>query len=138
MNTILCHGATPDLSEQAMAAKLIKDGNIKRSYIGIAGQDTPIHRRIVYHYNLPADRSIMVISTEKNSPAEHAGVQEGDRIISFNSTPVTGIDDLHKMLTETQVGTKTNLRVLRGTEILDLQIVPLEKKKLIPGFAGIQ
>jgi S1-C subfamily serine protease len=119
---------TPDLSEKAMASKLIKDGKIKRSYIGIAGQDAPIYRRIVYHYNLPADRSRMVIPIEKNSPAEQAGVQEGDRIISFNSTPVTGIDDLHKMLTEIQVGTKTNLRVLRGTEILDLQIVPLEKK----------
>ena len=120
--------ATAINTAKFIAAKLIKDGKIKRSYIGIAGQDAPIHRRIVYHYSLPSDKSIMVISTEKNSPAEKALVQTGDRIISFNSTPVTGIDDLHKMLTETQVGVKTDIKVLRGTEILDLQIIPQERK----------
>lgn len=111
-----------------VAAKLIKDGKIKRSYIGIAGQDTPIHRRIVYYYNLPSDRSIMVISVEKNSPAEKAGLQEGDRIITFNNQPVTGIDDLHKMLTELQVGIKTDLKILRGTDIIVLKIIPWERK----------
>jgi S1-C subfamily serine protease len=120
--------ATAINTAKFIAAKLIKDGKIKRSYIGIAGQDAPIHRRIVYHYSLPSDKSIMVISIEKNSPAEKARVQTGDRIISFNSTPVTGIDDLHKMLTETQVGVKTDIKVLRGTEILDLQIIPQERK----------
>jgi S1-C subfamily serine protease len=70
----------------------------------------------------------MVISVEKNSPAEKADVQEGDRIISFDSTPVTGIDDLHKILTETRVGVKTDLKVLRGTDIIDLKIVPRERK----------
>ena len=120
--------ATAINTAKFIAAKLIKDGKIKRSYIGIAGQDAPIHRRIVYHYSLPSDKSIMVISIEKNSPAEKALVQTGDRIISFNSTPVTGIDDLHKMLTETQVGVKTNLRVLRGTEILSLQIILQERR----------
>jgi S1-C subfamily serine protease len=120
--------ATAINTAKFIAAKLIKDGKIKRSYIGIAGQDAPIHRRIVYHYSLPSDKSIMVISIEKNSPAEKALVQTGDRIISFNSTPVTGIDDLHKMLTETQVGVKTDIKVLRGTEILDLQIIPQERK----------
>jgi S1-C subfamily serine protease len=120
--------ATAINTAKFIAAKLIKDGKIKRSYIGIAGQDAPIHRRIVYHYSLPSDKSIMVISIEKNSPAEKARVQTGDRIISFNSTPVTGIDDLHKMLTETQVGVKTDIKVLRGTEILDLEIIPQERK----------
>jgi S1-C subfamily serine protease len=120
--------ATAINTAKFVAAKLIKDGKIKRSFIGIAGQDAPIHRRIVYHYNLPSDRSIMVISVEKDSPAEIARVQEGDRIISFNDKSVTSIDDLHKMLTETQVGVKTDLKVLRGTEILNLQIIPLERK----------
>jgi S1-C subfamily serine protease len=120
--------ATAINTAKFIAAKLIKDGKIKRSYIGIAGQDAPIHRRIVYHYDLPSNKSIMVISIEKNSPAEKARVQTGDRIISFNSTSVTGIDDLHKKLTETQVGVKADLKVLRGTEILDLQIIPQERK----------
>jgi S1-C subfamily serine protease len=120
--------ATAINTAKFVAAKLIKDGKIKRSYIGIAGQDVPIHRRIVYHYNLPSDKSIMVINIEKDSPAENAKLLEGDRIITFGGQPVTGIDDLHKLLTETQVGLKTGLKVLRGTDILNLEIIPLERK----------
>jgi S1-C subfamily serine protease len=120
--------ATAINTAKYVAAKLIKDGKITRSYIGIAGQDVPIHRRIVYYYNLPANKSIMVISIEKNSPAEKAGLLEGDRIITFNEQPVSGIDDLHKMLTEMQVGVKTDMKVLRGTEILNLGITPAERK----------
>ncbi len=120
--------ATAINTAKFVAAKLIKDGKIKRSFIGIAGQDAPIHRRIVYHYNLPSSKSIMVINVEQNSPAEKASVLEGDRIISFNNKPITGIDDLHKMLTETQVGVKAELQVLRGTEIMNLEIIPLERK----------
>ncbi len=120
--------ATAINTAKFIAAKLIKDGKITRSYIGIAGQDAPIHRRIVYHYNLPSDKSIMVISVERNSPAEKARLQEGDRIISFNGTTINGIDDLHKMLTEMQVGVNTNMKILRGTEILNFEITPGERK----------
>ena len=120
--------ATAINTAKFIAAKLIKDGEIKRGYIGIAGQDAPIHRRIVYHYNLPFNKSIMVTSVEANSPAEKAKVKEGDRIVSFNSAPVSGIDDLHRMLTELQVGVKTGLKVLRGTDILDLEIIPEERR----------
>lgn len=120
--------ATAINTAKFVAAKLIKDGKITRSFIGIAGQDAPIHRRIVYHYSLPSDKSIMVINVEKNSPAEKARVMEGDRIITFDDKPVRGIDDLHKMLTETQVGVKADIKVLRGTEILNLEIIPLERK----------
>jgi S1-C subfamily serine protease len=120
--------ATAINTAKFVAAKLIKDGKIKRSYIGIAGQDVPIHRRIVYHYNLPSSKSLMVINVEKDSPAEKAKLLEGDRIITFGGQPVTGIDELHKLLTETQVGIKTELKVLRGTDILNLEIVPEERR----------
>jgi S1-C subfamily serine protease len=120
--------ATAINTAKFVAARLIKDGKIKRSYIGIAGQDVPIHRRIVYHYNLPSGKCIMVINIEKDSPAENAKLLEGDRIITFGGQPVTGIDDLHKLLTETQVGVKTDLKVLRGTDILNLEIIPEERR----------
>jgi len=119
--------ATAINTAKFIAAKLIKDGKIKRSYIGIAGQDVPIHRRIVHYYNLPVNKSIMVISIEKISPASEAGIKEGDRIIEFNNKPISCIDDLHKMLTETQVNIKAGIKILRGTEILNLEIVPQER-----------
>ena len=110
-----------------VAGKLIKDGKIKRSYIGIAGQNVPIHRRIVRFYNLLVDKGILITSVERNSPAQKSGLSEGDIIIGFDEQPISGIDDLHKMLTDIQVGKKSNIRILRRTEIMDIEIIPSER-----------
>jgi S1-C subfamily serine protease len=119
--------ATAINTAKFVAGKLIKDGKIKRSYIGIAGQNVPIHRRIVRYYNLPVEKGILITSIERNSPSQKAGLSEGDIIIRFNNQPVSGIDDLHKLLTDMQVGKEGNIRILRRTEIIDLEIIPAEK-----------
>ncbi|HEX5322811.1 MAG TPA: PDZ domain-containing protein, partial [Capsulimonadaceae bacterium] len=95
--------------------------------IGVAGQDAPIHRRLVRHYELPSETGILVLSTEENSPARRAGLLEGDVIVSFNGETVAGIDDLHRILTQ-QSDHHATLRVLRRTEMLDLEITPEERK----------
>src|SRR5947208_7621226 len=59
-----------------VAGWLIKEGKIRRSYIGVAGQNVPIHRRIVRYYNLPRETGVLVVSIEKSSPAERAGLRE--------------------------------------------------------------
>ncbi len=107
-----------------VAGRLIKDGKIRRGYIGLAGQNVPILRKIVRYYNLPVENAIWIISIEKSSPAERAGVREGDLIIGFNDQPVSGIDDLHRLLTENQVGVKSVLTIIRGTELKKLDIYP--------------
>ncbi len=110
-----------------VAAKLINEGRIKRSYIGIAGQNVPIHRRIVYHYNLPVNKGVMIATIENNGPALKAGLLTGDRIVSFNDSPISGIDDLHRILSDSLVGIKSKIKILRGTDLLELEIVPTEK-----------
>ena len=112
-----------------VAAQLIKEGRVRRSYIGIAGQDIQIHRRIVRFHKLQNERSVFVISVEKNSPAERSGLQEGDIIILFKDKPVTSIDDLHRLLTEPEAGVTSRLTVLRRTEIMDFNITPEENRK---------
>src|SRR3989441_8223593 len=59
-----------------VAGRLIKDGTIKRAYIGVAGQDVPLHRRLVRHHGLPRDTGILVAGIEKDSPAQRAGLEE--------------------------------------------------------------
>src|SRR5438445_10106707 len=56
-----------------VAGWLIKEGKIRRSYVGVAGQNVPIHRRVVRFYNLPLETGVLVVSVEKNSTAERAG-----------------------------------------------------------------
>lgn len=109
-----------------VAGKLIKEGRIRRSYIGLGGQNVQLHRRIVRFHHLPVESGILVLSVENNSPAQTAGLSEGDVIIGFDGKPVAGIDDLHKVLTEEKVGVKTPLTIIRRSDKLVLDIVPEE------------
>jgi S1-C subfamily serine protease len=111
-----------------VAARLIKEGKIRRSYIGLGGQNVPLLRRFVRFFHLPVESGVLVVSVEKNSPAQRAGLSEGDVIIGFDAQPIAGIDDLHKMLTEEKVGVHTKLTILRHSEKLDLDIVPEESR----------
>jgi S1-C subfamily serine protease len=111
---------------KTIAGWLIKEGVVRRSYIGVGGQTTKIHRRLARHYQLPAETGMLVIGVEPGSPASRAGLREGDVVVEFNGQLVTGIDDLHKLLTGMQVGVRSSIVVLRSTEKLSLEIVPQE------------
>jgi S1-C subfamily serine protease len=109
-----------------VAGWLIRDGKIRRSYIGVAGQNVPLHRRVVRFYDLPLEAGVLVVSVEKDSPAERAGLREGDLIIAFNGQAIGSVHDLHKVLVGEQIGVSARLTVIRHTEKLDLPILPAE------------
>jgi S1-C subfamily serine protease len=109
-----------------VASRLLRDGRIRRSFIGISAQTVPMHRRVVRFYDLPNETGAMVLSVEENSPAKRAGLREGDIIVALEDQPVAGVDDLHRLLTDVRVGVSSGLTVLRYTEKLDLKIVPEE------------
>ncbi len=109
-----------------VAGRLIKDGKIRRGYLGIAGQNVEIHRRVVRYYHLPNEKGVLVMSTEDNSPARESGLTMGDIIIAFDNQPVTDIDDLQRILAEREIGSKTQLSVIRRTEKLEFEIAPVE------------
>lgn len=111
-----------------VAGKLINDGYIRRCNIGIAGQNVPIHRRIVRFYDLPVATGILIVSIENNSPAQKAGLVPGDIIFGFSNHPVAGIDNLHKLLTEYPAGVPAKISIIRHTENLELNVVPQEIK----------
>lgn len=124
----ICFATSIDTAK-FVAARLIRDGKISRSFIGLAGQNVPLPRRIVRYYNLPVESGILVVSFEENSPARKAGMLEGDVIIGFDDQPVAGIDDLHKLLTDERVGVKTSFVVIRRTEKITLDVLPEEAKR---------
>ena len=107
-----------------VAARLIRDGKITRSYLGVAGQSAPLHRRVVRFYDLPAESGVLVLSVEDGSPAEKASLQYGDVIVAYGEKAVSTVDDLHRLLTEEQVGKASELMVIRGTERLHLPVIP--------------
>jgi len=108
-----------------VAARLMRDGHITRSIIGVAGQNVPLHRRMVRFYDLPVETGVLVVQVEAKSPASRAGLAVGDLIVAYGESPVTSIDDLHRLLTEKEVGRKAAVTIVRQTEKFTLPIVPV-------------
>ncbi|MGC3991319.1 MAG: trypsin-like peptidase domain-containing protein [Chthoniobacteraceae bacterium] len=111
---------------QFVAAWLIKEGRIRRSSIGLAGQNVPLHPRVVRFHKLPRASGVLAMEIEPHSPAAVAGLQQGDIIVGFKGHPVASIDDLHKRLVASEIGVPSPVMVLRKTEKLFLMIVPRE------------
>jgi S1-C subfamily serine protease len=122
----ICFATSIDTAK-FVASRLIRDGKVSRSYIGLAGQNVPLPRRLVRFYNLAVESGILVVSFEENSPARTAGLREGDIIIGFDDQTTPGIDDLHKLLTEERIGKTSSLSIIRSTDKLTLNVVPAAK-----------
>jgi S1-C subfamily serine protease len=109
---------------QFIAGKLIRDGVIRRAYIGVQAQTAAINRTIARHYDLQISTGALVLHVEPNSPAEKSGLREGDLIVSLAGEPVEGVDVLHRLLTGDRVNASTPLIVLRGGQRLAMRILP--------------
>jgi S1-C subfamily serine protease len=117
---------------QFVAAWLIKERRIRRSTIGIAGQNVPLHPRVVRFHKLPNTRGVTVAEVEPNSPAAFAGIQEGDTIVGFKGQPIATIDDLHRRLVAAEIGVPSPMMLLRKTEKIFLTVVPAELRPASP------
>jgi S1-C subfamily serine protease len=113
-----------------IAGWLIKEGRIRRGYIGVAGQTAPLHRRVARFYHLANESGAMVVSVEKGSPAEQSRIRPDDVIVAFNDEPIASVHDLHKKLVGDRIGTPCKLTVLRGTEQLMIYVTPAEMPAL--------
>ena len=112
-----------------VASRLIRDGRIRRGYIGIAGQNVDVPRATARANQLAVSSGVLVTSVEAHSPAERAGFKKGDVILTFAQNAVTGVDDLHRMLSEEQIGLASPLLVLRGGERRAISVVPVESAR---------
>lgn len=111
---------------QLITGWLVKEGYVRRSYVGVAGGAVPIHARVRRHHQLTQSRGVLVHSVEPGSPAQAAGVREGDIIMAFKGQTIAGVDDLLRKLVGTEIGVESILQILRGTELLELRIIPQE------------
>jgi S1-C subfamily serine protease len=109
---------------QFIASKLIREGVVRRSYIGVQAQTASLNRAIAHHYDLKIATGALVIAAEPHSPAGTAGLQEGDLIVALEDETVEGVDVLHRLLNEGRIGKPTRLTILRGSRRLELKVVP--------------
>jgi len=116
--------AVPANTAKFVAARLIKDGRIRRSYIGIAGQNVPLSRRMVRALALPAPGAVRVLSVEPEGPAARAGLFQGDLILAFGGRPTASIDDLLRILADHPAGESVLLTIFKAEQPEELAVVP--------------
>jgi len=109
---------------RVIAGWLITEGHVRRARIGVAGQNVPISRRYVRHFDLPRETGVRAIQVERGGPAEKAGLREGDLIVGLGEEVIGGVDDLHRLLTGHEATRENVLKVIRFTERIDLAIQP--------------
>ena len=111
-----------------VVVQLLRDGRVRRGYLGIAGANIALPRRIARHFELSNLRTVRVESVEANGPARAAGLEVGDLIVAFDGATVEGIDSLHRLLTVERIGKPLPVSVIRGAQKLELRVTPLEVK----------
>jgi S1-C subfamily serine protease len=121
----ICFATAIDTAK-VVVAQILRHGRVRRGWLGIAGQNTPLSRRMVRYHELEIESGVRIASVESGSPAEKAGLREGDVVVSYDGMAVAGIDDVHRLLTETRVGQEAPIVVLRRGEKLVRPIVATE------------
>lgn len=111
-----------------VVSQLLTQGRVRRGYLGLAGRQRPLERRLVRFHRLSHEYAVEAISVDPMGPAAQAGLQEGDLIIAINGQPLSSVDDLHLFLAEWPIGQEVVLTILRGLERRDLRVRPGEAR----------
>jgi S1-C subfamily serine protease len=109
-----------------VASRLIAEGRVRRSYVGLAGHRTPIGRRLALAHRTAAF-GIRVTSVEPQSPASAAGLQPGDLLVSFAGVSIAGVDDLHRVLTSDRIGVPCAMSWVREGRLMQGVVLPWER-----------
>jgi S1-C subfamily serine protease len=118
--------AIPVNTAKLVAGQLIRHGRVRRARLGVAGQSVQRSPHAVRQDGLRTDRGVLVVGVEPGSPADEAGLQEGDLLLALDGEEIADIDDLHRLLTEDRVGRAAVLAVERRGHRLDIGVTPSE------------
>jgi S1-C subfamily serine protease len=110
-----------------VVGELVRHGRVRRAYIGISAQQFTLSRRRQLAAGLAQDSAVMVAAVEPESPAERAGIAAGDIILALDGSPVTGADDLIRMLAGDKIGRTVEFAMLRNGSRRVLSLVPSER-----------
>jgi S1-C subfamily serine protease len=113
-----------DATTRAILGSLMRDGRVRRAYLGVAGGTRPLPPPLAR--DLGRGRALEVVQLLEPSPAAKAGVRPGDLIVELDGRPIEGVGDLQRLLVGELVGRPCRLRVARGTGLLDLPLTPTE------------
>jgi len=114
--------AVPIQTAQRIALLLLRDGEVRRAFLGVGGQSVPLGRLAVRAHELEGIAGVLVLHVDASSPASRAGLKEGDVIVALGDRRIQAVDDLHRILVEAMIGVKTTVTILRGKNKIELPI----------------
>jgi S1-C subfamily serine protease len=123
----ICFAIAASTAER-VAVALIRDGRVRRAYLGVGGQTQPLSRRVVRHFGLTVESGVRVESLEKGSPAADAGMKTGDVIVGIDGLPVADVDALQRRLGADAIARPLPVMVIRGTTSHALIVTPHESR----------
>ena len=129
--------ATAINTAKYVSVYLMREGRVRRSYIGIGGQTVTISRRLTRHHDLASESGVLVESVEPQGPAANAGLRRGDVIVAFAGRSIAAVDELHKLLDDDAVGRATTLTELRRARLMEVAIVPGEYETAAGGRRSV-
>jgi S1-C subfamily serine protease len=112
--------------------QLMQHGRVVRGYLGLHARNVPVPRALARQFELEQVSGVEVMAIEPDSPADQAGLLEGDVIVSLGEKPVPSIDELHKVLTQVSVGVPASVIFLRGQRRMERLVVPAEYPQQAP------
>ena len=121
----ICFAVASNLSAYVVA-EIIRHGRVRRSYIGIVGEQVRIPRRLSLRHDLE-DRGVLVADMAPDGPAARAGVKKGDILVRLAAKAILGIDDVVRALNAETVGRPMEFAVLREGEVRVLSVTPVER-----------
>ena len=121
--------AIASATAERVAVALIREGRVRRAWLGVGGETVPLARRIVRHFALARESGVRIDQVEPSSPATAAGLARGDIIVALDATPIGDVDDLQRALGADAIGRSAALEVLRGDTLVSVAAVPGERRR---------
>jgi S1-C subfamily serine protease len=118
--------AVPIDTARWVIGQLMTVGRVRRGYLGLAGQVRPLPKRLARRLGLAVDTGVQVMQTEPGKAADRGGLLPGDVIVAFDGKPVRNVDEVHRLLDATSIGRKLPLKVVRGNDLVELDVTPAE------------
>ena len=122
----ICFAIASSTAER-VAVALIRDGRVRRAWLGIGGETMPLPRRYVRHFDLVRETGVRVQSAEGKSPATVAGIERGDVIVEVDGIAIANVDDLQRSLGADAIGRELSVVVLRRDRKITLSVIPIER-----------
>jgi len=118
--------SVPANTARWVVSQLLTSGRVRRGSLGLAAQQLPLNRQLARFYHLENINGVEVVAADKHGPAYQAGIRERDLIVSINGHAVESVDDIHRILSEWQIGQALPLVLVRGKERLEFEVAPTE------------